>query len=178
MTELIKNKILKIILLILLAIIIVLLSFRCVNDDKNSTQVLEPDYELVQPDDNAASIPNEEPAEAPEVTEGGGSMNLVFSDQVNVDLSTGKVSLHYENPSNSTHSIVVQIIIDRGESQYLVAESGAINPGFMLEEVQMKENLQLATGVYKGYLKLYFFDDVTGERAVVDTKIPADISVQ
>ncbi len=177
MTKQSKNKLLKIILLLLIAILAVLLLYRCVNKNKETT-VLEPDYNKVEEDINATTIPNEEPVETPSVSEGGGSMNLVFSDQVTVDSNTGVVTLHYENPSDSTHSIVVQIIIDRGESQYLVAESGAIHPGYMLEELQMEDYLQLSNGVYEGYLKLYFFDNATGERATVDTKIPVEITVQ
>ncbi len=177
MTKQTKNKILKIILLLLIAILVVLLLYRCVNKNEETT-VLEPDYNKVEEDKNVTTIPNEEPVETPDVSEGGGSMNLVFSDQVTVDSDTGAVSLHYENPSDSSHSIIIQIIIERGESQYLVAESGAIHPGHMLEKLQMKEELQLSNGVYEGYFKLYFFDSATGERATVDTKIPVEITVQ
>lgn len=175
-----KNTLLKIILVLLIIIIIVLLLLRgCGPGNGTGGQVLEPDYELVDPDDNATAIPDDPvPSEKPDVPQGGGSMSLIYSDQVSVNLSSGKVGLFYQNPSDSSHSIVVQIIIQRGDTQYLVAQSGAIDPGFMLTEMTMEKGLQLAPGGYEGFLKLLFFDPDTGERAVVDTNIPADITVQ
>jgi len=93
-------------------------------------------------------------------------------------LESGKVGLYYQNPSSSSHSIVVQIIIPRDDAQYLVAESGGINPGYMLTEMTLDENIQLTAGVYKGIMKLWFFDPETGDRAVVDTNIPVEITVK
>ena len=141
-------------------------------------EVLEPDYENVKPDDNAQTIPGETTGEVPDPPQGGGSMNLVYSDQVLVSLESEKVSLYYQNPSSSSHSIVVQIIITRGDDQYLVAESGGINPGYMLTEMSLDDNIKLTSGVYKGIMKLWFFDPNTGERAVVDTNIPVTITVK
>ena len=174
-----RNKILTYALIVLLIVIIILLLLRGCNGDSGGSTGLEPDYNIVDPDQNASAIPGDTGApETPEVPQGGGSMSLIYSDQVSVDLATGKVGLFYQNPSESTHSIVVQIIIQRGEDQYLVAESGAIDPGFMLTDLTLSDDLQLAPGVYEGLLKLLFFDRATGERAVVDTNIPADITVQ
>lgn len=172
-----SNNLLKIILVVLLVVIVVLLLLRYCDDDSGG-QVLEPDYELVDPDQNASAIPGDTVGETPTAPQGGGSMSLIYSDQVRVDLATGHVGLYYQNPSDSTHSIVVQIIIQRGEEQYLVAQSGAINRGFMLTELTLEEDMQLAPGVYEGVMKLLFFDPITGERAVVDTNIPVDITVQ
>lgn len=172
-----SNDLLKIILIILLVIIVVLLLLRSCDNDPGGT-VLEPDYELVKPDPNASAIPGDTNPQTPTAPQGGGSMSLIYSDQVSVDLASGKVGLYYQNPSDSTHSIVVQVIIQRGEEQYLVAESGAIDRGFMLTELTLEEDMQLAPGVYEGVMKLLFFDPITGERAVVDTNIPVDITVQ
>ncbi len=164
---------------------IVLLTFAVVasvvlmtRDEKPSGEVLEPDYEHVKPDHNAQTIPGETTGASTDAPQGGGSMSLVYSDQVIVYLDSGKVGLHYQNPSSSSHSIVVQIIIPRGDEQYLVAESGGINPGYMLTEMTLNENIQLSEGVYKGIMKLWFFDPETGDRAVVDTNIPVEITVK
>lgn len=171
------NTLLKILLVVLLAIILVLLLLRSCGRPDSGT-VLEPDYELVKPDPNASAIPGQDKPETPPASQGGGSMSLIYSDQVSVDLATGKVGLFYQNPSDSTHSIVVQIIIQRGEEQYLVAESGSIDRGFMLTELTMAKDMQLSQGVYEGVMKLLFFDPLTGERAVVDTNIPVEITVK
>lgn len=173
-----NNKILTYVLIVLLIVIIILLLLRSC-DGNSGGQVLEPDYSIVDPDENASAIPGDTGAsEAPEVPQGGGSMSLIYSDQVSVDLATGKVGLFYQNPSESTHSIVVQIIIQRGEDQYLVAESGGLSPGYMLTELTAEKDLKLTAGVYEGVMRLLFFDPDTGERAVVDTNIPVDITVQ
>lgn len=148
------------------------------NESPGGGEVLEPDYENIKPDDNAQTIPGETTGEASDTPQGGGSMNLVYSDQVLVSKESEKVSLYYQNPSSSSHSIVVQIIITRGDNQYLVAESGGINPGYMLTEMSLNEDIQLTSGIYKGIMKLWFFDPDTGERAVVDTNIPVTITVK
>lgn len=172
-----SNLLFKLILIILLIIIILLLLRSC--DAPEEGPVLEPDFELVEQDQQAQAIPGEtEPAEKPEVEQGGGSMTLIYSDQVSVDLATGKVGLFYQNPSDSSHSIVVQILITRGEEKYLVAQSGGISPGYMVTELTMEKDLKLSAGIYEGLIRLLFFDPDTGERAVVDTNIPADITVK
>lgn len=158
------------------AVTTIILSTR--DNSPGNGAVLEPDYEHVKPDDNAQTIPGETTGESEDVPQGGGSMNLVYSDQVVVDLTSKKLGLYYQNPSSSSHSIVVQIIIERGENQYLVAESGGINPGYMLTELPLSESVQLTSGVYKGIMKLWFFDPDTGDRALVDTNIPVNITVK
>lgn len=170
-----NNRIFKIILLVLLIIIIILLLMRSCGS--SGGPVLEPDYNLVEQDENAETIPGDT-GEKAQVTQGGGSMSLIYSDQISVNLSTGKVGLYYQNPSESSHSIVVQIIIERSEDQYLVAESGGLSPGYMLTELTAEKDLKLTAGVYEGVMRLLFFDPDTGERAVVDTNIPVDITVQ
>ena len=173
-----SNLLFKLILIILLIIIIILLLLRSC-DAPQEGPVLEPDFELVEQDQQAQTIPGEtEPAEKPQVEQGGGSMTLIYSDQVSVNLATGKVGLFYQNPSDSSHSIVVQILITRGEEKYLVAQSGGIAPGYMVTELTMEEDLKLSAGIYEGLIRLLFFDPDTGERAVVDTNIPADITVK
>ena len=162
-----------------LLIFAALLIFTSVLLSKNNEQgdgiVLEPDYEHISPDSNAQAIPEETTGESPDVPQGGGSMKLVYSDKVFVDLKNLKVGLYYQNPSSSSHSIVVQIIIARGEEQYLVAESGGIDPGYMLTEMKLNKDIKLSEGIYKGIMKLWFFDPETGDRAVVDTNIPVEI---
>lgn len=173
-----SNLLFKLILILLLIIIIILLLLRSCGGTGQGP-VLEPDFELVQQDQNAETIPGETGnAEKPQVEQGGGSMTLIYSDQVSVSLSTGKVGLFYQNPLDSSHSIVVQILITRGEEKYLVAQSGGIDPGYMLTELTLEKGLQLSEGVYEGVIRLLFFDPDTGERAVVDTNIPADITVK
>lgn len=177
----ILNIVLKVVLGLLLGGTVVVGSiviYEKLTDPKGPT-VLDPDFELVDPDKNAQTIPGDT-GTAPNVSNGGGSMSLIYSDQVSVNLATGEVELFYQNPSESSHSIVVQIIIERGENQYLVAESGAVNRGYMLTELTLdKDTAQiLAPGVYEGKMKLLAFDPESGERALVDMNIPVDITVE
>lgn len=170
--------ILLIVLILLLAVVAVLV-LRLLADREREPTVIEPDYSLVDPDDNADTIPGDD-GTAPSVNNGGGSMELIFGDQITVDLAAGKVALNYQNPKESTHAIVVQIIIERGEEQYLVAESGGIKRGYAISELSLNADTAkiLAPGVYEGVMRLFAYDPETGERALVDMNIPVDITVQ
>jgi hypothetical protein len=160
------------------ALLIVAVVIMNKNIEVNNSGVLEPDYEHISLDSNAQTIPEETVDEPANNSQGGGSMKLVYSDKVFVDLKNLKVGLYYQNPSSSSHSIVVQIIIARGDEQYLVAESGGIDPGYMLTEMKLNKDIKLSEGIYKGIMKLWFFDPETGDRAVVDTNIPVEITAK
>lgn len=159
---------------VLLIVIIILLLLRGCGEKEN---VLEPDYEQLPPEQNAIAIPDEKPADTPPPQASGGSVELVYSDQITVDTASGRVGLFYQNPSSSTHNVVVQVTIPRGDSEYLVAQSGVLEPGFMLTDLTLAEDLALSPGGYDGLIRLLFYHPESGERAIVDTNIPVYISV-
>ena len=167
--------ILLLLLLLLIGIVVYLLFGR--NEEDNT--VLEPDYASIDVEENAEAIGDDDD-EKLEASEGGGAVALVYSDEVTVDLSAGTLTLYYQNPTRSTQNIVVQVIVTGSDDdEYLLAQSGILEPGYMVTTLDLEEELDvtLTSGVYSGIFRLLFYDPDTGERAVVDTEIPIDITV-
>ena len=172
-------KILLVTLIVLIIVIIILLLRSCSGNKDNGPTVLEPDYPAMDVDSGAESIEDDPSEEAPEVSQGGGSVTISFTDVVTYTLSTGKLSLFYQNPGASTHNVVVQVLLISGETEYLMSQSGILKPGYQVTSLTVDENAPtLSAGGYEGKLRLRFYDPETGERAIVDTDIPCTISVK
>ena len=171
-------RILSAVLLVLLIVVILLLLRSCQGQSPaGPSKVLEPDYPQMTEDPNADTIPDDD-SEKPVVSNGGGSVTISFMDNVTYSLSTGELSLYYQNPNASTHNVVVQVILENGEDEYLLAQSGILTPGHQVAALQADAGApQLSVGGYNGKLKLLFYDPETGERAIVDTDIPCTVSV-
>ena len=146
--------------------------------------VLAPDYPLIKDEPN--SQPTEDDQQKFEVSENGGAVALNYSDKVEYGLSDQTVTLFFANPGSSTQAVVLQIIVyggvnvDTGKpEEYLLAESGILRPGYYVErlDADLESNVSLASGVYSGVMRVLFYNEDTGERAVVNTEIPVNISV-
>lgn len=160
---------------VVLMIAIILLAIRV----GGQPIVLQPDYAPVETEPNA--FPSKDNETKLEASEGGGAVALIYSDQVVYNLSTGRVSLSYTNPSSSTASVVIQIIINGPDgAEYLLAQSGIMDPGYTVERLDndMQVNLSLSPGGYSGIMRLLFYNTDTGEKAIVNTEIPVTITVQ
>ena len=171
-------KLLIALLLILIIIIIILLLRSCTGDEGDGPVILDPDYPSMGDDPNAETIPDDNSGERPTVSQGGGSVSISFMDTVTYSASTGQLSLYYQNPRASTHNVVVQVILVHGGDEYLLSQSGILQPGYQVTSLQADENApQLSKGGYDGKLRLLFYDPETGERAIVDTDIPCTVTV-
>lgn len=163
------------IVVILLLVAVVLLAIRGVGQPV----VLVPDYQQVEKEPNA--FPSHDDQEKFDVSDGGGAIALMYSDQVVYNLSTGRVSLSYTNPSSSTASVILQIVLFGPDGEeYLLAESGKLDPGYGVERLDndINQNIVLPEGGYSGIMRLLFYNPVTGEKAIVNTEIPVIITVQ
>ena len=166
------------VLVVLVGIIILLLTRSCQKQPEGPNKVLAPDYPSMDVDKNADKIPDDESTKA-DVSQGGGSVTISFTDNVKYSLASGEVSLYYQNPNASTHNVVVQVILTSGEDEYLLAQSGILEPGYQVTSLQAEKDLPaLSEGGYNGKLKLLFYDPETGERAIVDTDIPCTVTVE
>lgn len=145
----------------------------------NDPVVLDPDYPTISQEPNARPIESDSTTEArPTVNAGGGSVTISFMDNITYNPSTGQLSLFYQNPGASTHNVVVQVILVRGEEEYLLSQSGILAPGYQVTSLQASEGApQLSPGGYGGKLRLLFYDPETGERSIVDTDIPCTVTV-
>ena len=140
--------------------------------------VLDPDYPTISQEPNARPIESDATEARPTVSGGGGSVTISFMDNITYNPATGQLSLFYQNPGVSTHNVVVQVILVRGEKEYLLSQSGILAPGYQVTSLQADDGApQLSPGGYGGKLRLLFYDPETGERSIVDTDIPCTVTV-
>lgn len=171
-------------LLLLIPILLLVIRTGWFKPADDGKVVLAPDYPLIKDEPN--SQPTEDDQQKFEVSENGGAVALNYSDKVEYGLSDQTVTLFFANPGSSTQAVVLQIIVyggvnvDTGKpEEYLLAESGVLRPGYYVErlDADLESNVSLASGVYSGVMRVLFYNEDTGERAVVNTEIPVNISV-
>ncbi len=168
---------LVVILILLVAVIVLLLLKSCQGPGNGPPVVLPPDYTDLQPDGGAEIIPGDNSAPTP-MPSGSGSVTLNFTGNAQYSLSSRTLSLCYQNPKASTHNVVVQVVLTSGESEYLLAQSGIVAPGYQITSLEASDQApQLSQGGYAGKLKLLFYDPTTGQQAMVDTSIPCTVVV-
>ena len=114
--------------------------------------VQAPDFAPQSVDDNAHKMEDEN-TDKLETQEGGGAISLTYSTQVEVDLGDG-------------------------QQETLVAQSQLIPAGYALDSLELEEPVLLTQGGYEGEFRVLSYDPDSGEKAVVNTVIPVDITVQ
>lgn len=156
-------------LLLLLALIAIIITIWVIQNPK----IIDPDYNILEVDENIEEMPDEgDPVES---TGGGGSVVLNFSYDVAVDLSEKKATMYFGLPSQSNKDAVLQLIVD----DTLLAQSGRLPPGHQVQTMSVQDGAarRLKAGGYNGVLRVLYYDDETGERAILDTEIEVTITV-
>lgn len=141
--------------------------------DRNDTSLSSADsgFEPVQVDSNVIEIGgNEEKLSQPE---GGGAVNITFSDAVSISLSSKEMQLMVQNPNKSNQNMTAAILID-GK---VIAKSGLIKPGFMLEKLENADTDKLSAGTYEGIMAVNFYDPETNEKSVMESEFDVIITV-
>ena len=113
-----------------------------------------------------------------ETQEGGGAISLTYSTQVEVDLGDGQAHILFQNPARSTQDVVLQLVVGEDDQETLVAQSQLIPVGYSLDRMELEEPVLLTQGGYEGEFRVLSYDPESGEKAVVNTVIPVDITVQ
>ena len=138
--------------------------------------ILAPDYTSRPIDPGADPIPGDSGTkiEIGDCIEG--EVNLIYSDNVIIDLSSKKVTLNFQNPSRSTSDIIVQVVIQ----DTLIAESGVVQAGFKISQIDLAADAQskLAPGIYEGKFTFHIYNPETGDRAMVNVESPITVDVQ
>lgn len=136
--------------------------------------ILAPDYAPQQNEENAEPIPNDT-GEKMEKPEGGGSVSLTYSNEVTIDLSDKAASLYFANPGKSNQDMVIQIEIQ----DTIILQSGILNPGNQVKMLNLLEGVEemLQPGGYEGKFIVLYYDQTSGEKAMVNTEIPITITV-
>lgn len=139
--------------------------------------VQAPDFAPQTVDDNADKMEDED-GDKMETQEGGGAISLTYSTQVEVDLEDGQAHILFQNPTRSTQDVVLQLVVGEGDQETLVAQSQLIPAGYSLDNLELEEPVLLTQGGYEGEFRVLCYDPDSGEKAVVNTVIPVDITVQ
>ena len=142
--------------------------------DSGGQQVLAPDYAPQQQEQNAETIPDDS-GEKMEKPEGGGSVSLTYSNKITIDLSDKAASLYFANPGKSNQDMVVQISIQ----DTIILQSGTLAPGHQVKLLNLLEGAEtmLQPGGYEGKFIVLYYDQESGEKAMVNTEIPVTITV-
>ena len=135
---------------------------------------LAPDYAPQQMEQNAETIPNDS-GEKMEKPEGGGAVSLTYSNKVTLDLSDKAASLYFANPGKSTQDMMLQIAIQ----DTVILQSGVLKPGNQVKLLNLLDGAEkkLSPGGYEGKFVVLYYDQTTGEKAMVNTEIPITINV-
>ena len=137
--------------------------------------ILTPDYAPQQTEPHAESLPNDNGGKL-EAHEGGGAVSLTYSNQVRIDLSDKCASLLFANPGKSNQDIVIQIFFQNE----IIVQSGTITPGHQVTRLDLLSHAEnkLAAGGYDGKIVVLYYNQETGEKAIVNTEIPVHITVE
>ena len=168
----------KILIIVLLSVALAAaITSVCLIVFKKET-VLLPDYAPPALEENAEKIEGES-GDKMEVSEGGGGVNLIYKDQVVIDLSEEKItSMHFVNPGKSYNNMVIQVVV-KGE---VVAQSGTLAPGYRLNTLNLLKGAagKLRAGAYAEDTKfvIAFYDPDTSEKAILQNEIPITVVVQ
>ena len=105
--------------------------------------------------------------------EGGGAVNITYSNEVTISLADATAAVQITNPTRSSQSMLIQLMIQ----DVKIGQSGTIPPGNQLAVIPLDENITLEPGTYEGMFHLFFFDVETNEQANLNTNIPVKITV-
>lgn len=148
------------------------------------------------------------PGETIEPNADGNFASFQFEEHIDVDLATGLCKFGFKNPGNSNHNIVIQLQFtdeqairimgstgrseedqkklddnpdyDPAVNRMIIAESGAIQIGYQLENLRLVEQpngAAIPPGEYNAIVYLMFYDIETNERAMLESQLPVVISV-
>ena len=141
---------------------------------REATPVLIPDHAPVAEEANAVPIPDDhdEPAEA---KPGSGSVSLTYSNVVTIDLDRRNMELLFANPGRSNQDMVLQVVIQ----DTVIVQTDRITPGNQVTELELTKEIAqiLQPGGYEGSFRIFYYDRVTGEQAVINTEIPISVTV-
>lgn len=143
---------------------------------RDSKPVLAPDYAPQQSETYAEKIENEDKDDNEKLPQqqGGGAVSLTYSKEVEISLSENKAKLMFANPSKSNQNMLLQIVVQ----DKVILQSGLISPGYQVKSLELFDSVKLSEGNYEGKFVIYYYQKDTGEKAMLNTEIPLQISVK
>lgn len=135
---------------------------------------LAPDYAPVATEQFAQPIPNDK-GQREEAKPGSGSVSLTYSNEVTINLGSATAELLFANPGRSNQDMVLQIVIQDN----VILQSGRITPGNQVTQLALFDDgaAMLSPGGYEGSMLVFYYDLVSGEKAMVNTEVPVSVTV-
>jgi len=125
--------------------------------------VIAPDHPLPPVDSGAEKLEGDDSDKA-QVEKGGGSVSMIYSLDASIVLSSGDITIYFQNPNASTHNVTVDMYIVSGGQEYLIAQSGLLEAGYGLSHLTMLEGGPvLSEGLYTGLFRLQCYNPISGE---------------
>lgn len=169
-----KDKQHKILILLLLLLLILSLCMTIwALFFRESVPVLAPDY-APEIESSAKQLDSDSSTKL-EAPPGGGAVSLTYSKDVSVNLSDKKIDLMFANPAKSTADMVLQLVI----KDTVIMQSGRLLPGNKVTSLDLLDDAanQLAAGGYDGKFVVLYYDQQSGEKAMIHTEIPVTVTV-
>ena len=160
--------------LILIGLIIVCVVVIIVLINKNNS-ALTPDYAPGTIDTNA--IKEQDKGDKINVSNGGGGVSLAYSNIVSINSSKKEVKLYFKNPIQSRESIVLELVVEQNDKEYVLAKSDLLPPGYALYNLDLTSSIKLPKGGYEGKFRLTYYNEETGVKQIVNTEIEVSIEV-
>ena len=125
-------------------------------------------YTLRAPEDTKPNVPA--PEDSPNVTvvedelsqeepERSEEISLIYTDNAKIELSTGKITMYFKNPSTCSHDVILELYVLSGEESVKIATSDLIIAGQDLTTMKMETTAtKLSEGNYTGMYRLLFFE--------------------
>lgn len=137
---------------------------------------LTPDYAPPETESNAESIPGDDTSDKLDSPDGGGAVSISYTKNVLIDISEEKVVLNFGNPGESTQDMLVQVVIQ----DTILVQSGRLTPGHKVSQLDLLDGAakKLQPGGYEGKIVVLFYDQESGEKAMLNAEIPVTIQVQ
>lgn len=141
---------------------------------REESAVLPPDYAPMDEDKNAFDIAGDSDTKL-DAEEGGGAVGLTFSQSVSIDLSDNTAFVFFQNPGRSVCDVILQIVIQ----DKVIAQTGKLVPGKQVAEIELVDGAAdiLAEGGYNGFFVISMYDGKSGEKSMVNTTVPINITV-
>ena len=162
-----QNRLIFLLLLLGIIILGIIIGIWICNALKRSP-VVAPEYPLPPEADKAKDIINDNSKNTDSKHKNHASIKVAR--EVNINLNSREVSFIYQNFNASNKAAVVTLCILKDSNEYAIARSGLVKAGKEIDSMNLLEDaVKLSQGVYKGRIKIDFYDEVTGEKAATST---------
>lgn len=128
------------------------------------------------PEDDPNILPVNPEDEIP-TDENGNSVGLIYTTEATVNLATNASEIYFINPPDSKQHLVLELYVMNGDEAVRIGASGLIRAGNGLTYLEFENNAILHQGKYSGKYKVYAYDAVTAEKAIIEVEIPMEIMV-